>query len=321
MDGTAEQLGSVARCKICDSEATFLCNTYNEHSQTRTISNYRCLDCGTVFVGNEITREELAVAYSTLNVTSYYNETREETERKTQRALADLQRMGVAKDSAVLDIGTGNGKFLQVLDDAGFNNITGHEIPGASVPLAAERGIHVYQDFDYRSVPSSSLDCVTLLDVAEHVIDPAYLFSQCNRVLKNGAVMYFHTPVVTRTDRFMHHLQSLPVLDKIGRVWQRGRTSVFHLQNYTPKSIELLLSRSGFDDYSIAVENELSWPVSRYVRVYVCEKQRLPKWVGSVVTPLCWPLLATEFFNANKAIVAARKRGIQTCGAGKPVVG
>jgi hypothetical protein len=108
-------------------------------------------------------------------------------------------------------------------------------------------------------------------------------------------------------DRMMHFLQRVPILKKAGSIWQRGRTSIFHLENYTPRSLELLLTEAGFRDIKIEIANELSWPVTRYIRTYLLEKQGLPAFLAPVFTPFLYPLLATNLFNANKAIVCARK--------------
>jgi hypothetical protein len=129
----------------------------------------------------------------------------------------------------------------------------------------------------------------------------------CHRILKPGGVIYFHTPVVTRTDRLMHVLQKLPVVRKIGTMWQTGRTSIFHLQNYTPQSLLLLLQNAGFGDIQIEVRNELSWPLAFYIRIYLLKKMRLPGSLAPLLAPLLRPLLATDIFNANKAIVHAIK--------------
>lgn len=110
---------------------------------------------------------------------------------------------------------------------------------------------------------------------------------------------------MTKTDRIMHFLLKLPLLKKIGTVWQRGRTSIFHLENYTRKSLTLILENAGFSDIDIEIKNELSWPVTRYIRTYLLEKQGLPGFMAPFLTPFFYPLLATNIFNANKAIVSA----------------
>ena len=167
---------------------------------------------------------------------------------------------------------------------------------------------NIYRDFDYSSVPSHSFMCATLLDVVEHVISPRTAVQMCSRILKENGVIYFHTPVVTKTDRLMHFVQKVPLLKKLGAIWQRGRTSIFHLSNCTPKALRAILEEAGFVDIRIEVRNELSWPLTRYIRIYLLEMQGLPGFLAPLLTPVFFPLLATNFFNANKAIVSAKKQ-------------
>lgn len=294
-----------AICTVCGSgEVDFLCTTPNGHSRTQDLSNFRCRSCGLVFVGDHFDDEELGEAYSTLDSTEYYAEIVEENRKKMAAAVANLRKIVDPAKAAIIDIGTGNGEFLNVLRDAGFRNVSGHEIPGETVATDAAE---IYQDFDYKSIPDASFDVATLLDVVEHVRDPQYLFDQCYRILKPGGYVYFHTPVVTRTDRLMHGMTRVPVMNGPARIWQRGRTSIFHLRNYSRTSIGILLRRASFTVESFRVMNELSWPVSRYVRVFLVDRLRLPRAATPVLTPFFYPLLATDIFNSNKSIVIARK--------------
>jgi hypothetical protein len=105
----------------------------------------------------------------------------------------------------------------------------------------------------------------------------------------------------------MHFLQKVPVLKRAGTIWQRGRTSIFHLQNYTPRSLTHLLTKAGFSNIEIDVRNELSWPVRSYVKIYLLEKQGLPGYLAPIIAPFAYPFLATDLFNSNKAIVRAQK--------------
>jgi ubiquinone/menaquinone biosynthesis C-methylase UbiE len=296
------------RCRVCGSQyVVYLCDTYNEHSKTISISHFRCNECGSVFVGNDIEREEIGVAYSTLDSKKYYEEIESQNRKKMATAIRHLKRLISINDN-IIDIGTGNGLFVELLKEAGFENLSAHEIQGSDLSKIKEITNHIYQDFDYSSIPSNSFNAVTLLDVVEHVIDPSYLINMCGRMLKKDGVIYFHTPVVTKTDRLMHYLQKVPVFKKAGIIWQRGRTSIFHLENYTPKSLTLLLEGAGFHDIKIKVKNELSRPLVSYVKIYLLEKQGLPSFPAPFFAPLFYPLLATDLFNANKAIVSARKK-------------
>ena len=304
----AKKEQSGLNCRICGSASTvYLCDTYNEHSKSTILHHYRCSGCGSVFVGNSIDGEELGIAYSTLDSKKYYEEIVSENEKKMATAIGNLRNI-ISPCDAIIDIGTGNGLFVELLHQAGFADVTAHEIQGADLSRIKDIARNIYQDFDYRSIPSSSFMCVTLLDVVEHVIDPNILIKMCSRILKINGVIYFHTPIVTRTDRMMHLVQKIPVFGKIGTIWQRGRTSIFHLENYTQEALRFLLEEAGFGDIRIEVRNELSWPVTKYIRIYLLEKQGLPGFLAPLFLPVFYPILATNLFNANKAICSARKR-------------
>jgi SAM-dependent methyltransferase len=283
-----------------------LCNTHNKHSKTSNLMNCRCTDCGSVFIGNSIHNDELGTAYSTIDSAQYFAEIKYENGKKMLKAARDLERLR-SHDSHIIDIGSGNGEFVKILHDRGFRELSVHEIPGADLSMVKGMAVTIYQDFDYSGLPEQHFDVTTLLDILEHVPDPQFLVTTCARALRAGGLLYIHTPVVTKLDRFMHGFQKLPYLDKIGRMWQRGRTSIFHLENYTPTSLELLLRRAGFTNINIIVRNELSWPLSKYIHVYLLEKVGLPAFVAPILVPLFFPLLATNAFNSNKAIVSAEK--------------
>ena len=300
-------------CRVCNNaDVTFLCSTDNEHSYSRVLNHYKCNNCGSVFVGNKVKSEELVVAYGTLtndNQNNYYKEIEIENTKKMNTAIVHLEA-SIEKKSEIIDIGTGNGLFLKLLNKAGYTNISGHEIKGLDLSKIKKYAKQIHQDFDYSSIPSRKFDAATMLDVLEHVLDPQFLINSVSRILKEDGIIYFHTPVVTRSDIFMHFLLKLPLIRNVAVIWQRGRTSIFHLENYTKKSINILLDQAGFNQVKIILTNELSWPVKRYVEVYLFEKNILSKklqFLSPLLALMLYPFLASNFFNANKAIVMAQK--------------
>jgi len=280
-------------CKACGGDARKLFYNHNEHGSVTPILTCRCQKCGLVFVASRPTHNQLGEAYGTLNTDRYYAEIRETNLAKMRKCAVDLLSLpGIDRQSAVIDLGCGDGEFPLLLQENGFTNLSGHEIPGAD--LSRMVGMSVFQDYDYETVPAGAFDVVTLLDVAEHVPNPAHLFAACRQMLKPGGWLYFHTPGVSSLDRLMHHLGPL------GRKWQRSRTSIFHLQNYSRRSLELLLR--DFGNVNIRQVNELTWPISRYVRVYLKPPAGLVKPVAAAL----WPVLATRL-NANKMVVQAQR--------------
>jgi len=297
-------------CRVCDyAQISFLCFTENEHSSSTKLNHYKCNNCGSVFVGNKIESEELGVAYGTLNTKDYYEDIEIENKKKMKTAIVHLDEL-IGKKSEVIDIGTGDGLFVKLLNKAGYINISAHEISGSDLSKIEKYAKQIYQDFDYSSIPSGKFDATIMLDVLEHVPAPQFLIDSMSRILKENGIIYFHTPVVTKTDIFMHYLHKLPLLKKVAVIWQRGRTSIFHLENYTKKSIDILLNKAGFKQVSIIFKNELSWPVKRYVEIYLFEKNILSKklkFLSPIIAFMLYPFLASKFFNANKAIVVAQK--------------
>jgi len=295
-------------CKICGASSKFVCTVPNGLGRVRAIHIYRCLDCGLVFVGNNLTDDEIGEAYGLLDSATYYSEIERENAAKCRSASRQVRELTQGdRTKKILDIGCGNGQFLEQLRREGNQALSGHEIPGSDLSRLESLGIRLYRDMDWSSVPSAEFDVITLLDVAEHVPRPKHLFTQCFRMLKPGGYLYFHTPVVTRFDRMMQSLARLPVLGKAGRVWQQGRTNIFHLQNYTDAAVRIALRGAGFPECRVERRNELSWPLGRYIRVHLCENQGMPSALAPVMTAVLWPLLATDQLNANKGIVTARK--------------
>lgn len=305
VDGRDGDTPAVA-CRVCGARhAVFLCRTVNTDSPTPWLSHYRCLDCGSVFIGNAIAADELARAYAGFDTARYYRETADSAAAKFRAAAEELADL-IAASARILDIGGGDGGFVRALKARGFADLAIHEIPGSDWPELNAVVRATYRDTDYATIPEAAFDAVSLMDVMEHVASPDATLAAVARVLRPGGLVYLHTPVVTWLDRLMHLAQKLPLLAGIGRAWQPARTSVFHLQNYTPRALRCLMDRHGFVVLRLECRNELTSPVARYVRVYLIEKRGLPKAFGPPLALLLTPL-ARSRLNANKGVLVARK--------------
>jgi len=295
-------------CRVCGAiDVALLCNNYNEHSRTRWLATYRCDACGSVFIGNTLDDGELAEAYVTIDEAAYYEETAAASAPKFARAARDLAGLA-APEAAILDLGGGHGAFVRALHAQGFGDLSIHEIPGADLPDLSAVVRRVFRDVDYRTIPAAAFDVVTLMDVMEHVTDVDATVAAARRALRSGGILYAHTPVASRLDRLMQTILRWPRLSRLGRAWQRTRTSVFHLQNFTPRALRSLAERNGFAVVSLDCINELSWPVGRYVRIYLVEKAGLPRVLAPVAVALLTPVLRSRL-NLNKAVLVARLAG------------
>ena len=287
-------------CKICDSRARYLYTTPNPYGDPAELRHYRCASCGLVFVGSHVTLDQIRRAYEEMEAGGGEHQTRQESELKFRAALEAL-RVCVGSAGNALDIGAGRGEFAQLLLEAGCGSVAVHEIPSRDLVHLRTKGIRVFQDFDYRSIPDDSYDFVSLLDVAEHALYPLDLLRACHRVLKPGGSLYIQVPAVTRVDRVMHLTRALPIAAKMGRTWQSGRTSIFHLQIFTRKALKIALKRAGFVQFTIEQRNQLPFSMDHYARLYLCEG------VAPYVTPFMRLVLSTAFFNGNRGFVQAKK--------------
>jgi SAM-dependent methyltransferase len=292
-------------CKICGGRCAFI-SSIVDGQRPGNDECYRCDECGLVFVGNTPTQDQLESAYDHVSE-QYYASIERETRQKFAAAIRELKQLGVEPEASILDIGAGNGWFVETLLESGYTHLFAHEVPGADLTRLRKVGIQVFNDFDYSSLPSNRFDLITLFDVAEHVTDPHYLFRECHRVLSPGGLLYFHTPMVTPVDHVMHAVQKIPIIAKVGKMWQRSRLSVYHLQNYSVRSLHLVLEKAGFVNLKIRKENELSWPVSRYVRVYITRDRAVLRLFSPFITAALYPMVATRALNPNKGIVIACK--------------
>lgn len=292
-------------CRICGSDRTrFVGRNRNEHSRAAWLDSFRCAVCGGVFIGNAIADAELAEAYASIDVAAYYQETAAASAPKFAKAAREIAAL-VPVSAAILDIGGGDGAFLRALKAQGFDRLSIHEIPGGEMAPLPDMACAIYRDDDYASLPVAAFDVVTLMDVLEHVAEPAATFAAARRALRPGGFLYLHTPVVTALDRVMHVARRTPLIGNVGRAWQRARTSIFHLQIFTPRALRLLAQRHGFVVTRLERVNELSWPIERYVRVYLVEKAGLPAALTATAAWLLAPLLRSRL-NANKAVLVAR---------------
>lgn len=147
------------------------------------------------------------------------------------RALMDSELRHLPPGAGrVLDIGCGDGAFLEWARAAGWEGIGVDPDPGA-VASARSRGLDVrLGDARVLVDERASFDAVTLSHVLEHVHDPEALLKQIRELLKPGGLLWLDTPNVASTG---HRL--------FGRSW-RGLEPPRHLVLFTPSSLRQILA-------------------------------------------------------------------------------
>lgn len=134
----------------------------------------------------------------------------------------------------LLDVGFGNGGFLRIAEEAGWD-AEGIDFDSAAVEVARSRGLNVRcGTIDSLSENKSSYDIITLSHVIEHLHDPASALRGLFDLLKPGGVLWLDTPNLSSKG---HH--------RFGRNW-RDLDPPRHLVIFRDEGLIKLLLECGF---------------------------------------------------------------------------
>ncbi|MFZ4856588.1 MAG: class I SAM-dependent methyltransferase [Desulfuromonadaceae bacterium] len=139
-----------------------------------------------------------------------------------------------------LDIGAGDGAFLEQLVTLGFDQIAGVEPSRAPIAAARPeiRPLLKEGNFNGEEFPSASFSLVTCFQTLEHIYDPLVMAQGVYRLLKPGGAAFF----------ICHNRRALSAR-LLGR-----KSPIFdieHLQLFSPQSARHLLEQTGFTNVTL----------------------------------------------------------------------
>jgi len=184
------------RCVLCDGESYELVLTGRDRMRglPGEFRVMRCMGCGLCRTEPRIPEEERAKYYEPEEQVQAGKATRIGI---YQKRLADrLQRaLGRSSGKRVLDIGCGQGVFLEMMRDRGFE-VCGVELGEESSRIAREeRGLSVVTgDLSDLDVEKESFDAVLMSHLIEHVEDPIALLERVRDLLRPGGVALLSLP-------------------------------------------------------------------------------------------------------------------------------
>ncbi len=155
-----------------------------------------------------------------------------------------------------LDIGTGDGAFLEQLIQHGFTEVVGVEPSAAPVAAAppALRALIRHAPFHATDFAAESLRLITCFQTIEHVYDPLTLCKDSLTLLKPGGALFL----------VCHNRRAL-LARALGT-----KSPIFdieHLQLFSPKSVRALLERAGFSRIEVhTVVNR--YPINYWARLF-----------------------------------------------------
>ncbi|WP_157651291.1 class I SAM-dependent methyltransferase [Dechloromonas denitrificans] len=136
----------------------------------------------------------------------------------------------------LLDVGCGNGEFMEFARQAGWL-VQGVDIDVAAVTIAKAKGLDVIAGgIEQFAGQTACFDRITLSHVVEHVFDPMGLLRDCFRLLKPGGVLWVDTPNMGSAG-----------LRVFGEYW-RGLEPPRHLMLFSRASLIDSLIKIGFGE-------------------------------------------------------------------------
>jgi SAM-dependent methyltransferase len=146
----------------------------------------------------------------------------------------DFVYLGSRPPGRVLDVGCGAGDYLALLKRAGWDPV-GIDFDEKALDMARLRGIDARAgDLVSAAFPHDSFDAVTMMNVIEHLPEPAAVFAECRRILRPGGRLVMMTPNI---EALGHRA--------FGPDW-RGLEIPRHLFLYSARTLRAFARRAGF---------------------------------------------------------------------------
>ncbi len=217
---------------MCSEKNTVLFTKKNGHDI------HRCIACGLIFVDPIRTAPKEIYSKDYFEGASRgfgYVNYDEDKEPMRSVFLKYLDLIGVelgGKKGTLLDVGAATGYFVALAKDRGFDaegvDISEH---AAAAGRALGRAVRTGTIDDVHG----TFDCITMLDLIEHVPDPRAVLIKASELMRSGGVLIINAPdagsLVARTLGPRWHLISPPE----------------HLHYFDRSNMRKLLSEEGFD--------------------------------------------------------------------------
>jgi SAM-dependent methyltransferase len=202
----------------------------------------RCASCALAFLNPRPNGEELGHYYPLEYQTSlrdyHFNQ-----DRMMQAGLGLWLRRRTptfVPGGRLLDIGCSGGGYLLEMRKLGWE-VHGVEMD-PDVPRFKELGIDVRSGLAETAMaefPDGHFDVVTAWHVLEHVFDPSRVLAEAHRILKPGGRLMLEVPNFSSAGRCLFRTYWFPL--ELPR----------HLYHFTPKTLEALLRKAGFEEATV----------------------------------------------------------------------
>jgi 2-polyprenyl-3-methyl-5-hydroxy-6-metoxy-1,4-benzoquinol methylase len=157
----------------------------------------------------------------------------------------------VQPSARLLDVGTGDGRFLQACREAGYD-VTGTEVSATGAAYAQRQGFDVRMgQVTELDLPAESFNVVTLWHVLEHVPEPGVVLRKVHSLLRPGGVLAVAVP--NEENFFVRRRLGLPTPTSPFDPLQFG--GEIHLTYFRPGTLRATLGAAGFEVLQFGVDD------------------------------------------------------------------
>ncbi|OHD54264.1 MAG: hypothetical protein A2Y33_16465 [Spirochaetes bacterium GWF1_51_8] len=140
----------------------------------------------------------------------------------------------------VLDIGAGNGKLLEMLEQSSDKHAV--DISETGVKIMKGKGINAIChniSLEKLPYPDNRFDLVICTEVLEHIVNPEVVMSEAFRVLKPGGIFISSVPNIYQLATFILVFLDIPPINS-------ARYGSQHYRDYTKKILKRAWKEHGF---------------------------------------------------------------------------
>ena len=242
----------ITSCNICES------NNIEPLDKSRNF--WKCTNCGYIFDNPRPTQTEIKNFYSK---PSQYDDWLLHEKQRNDLWKRRITKIGEhEKPGSLLDIGTGIGQFLYLIQQ-NYSEVLGIEISKSAISIAKEKyNLDVLEGDIYNAaIPSGiNFDIITIFHVLEHVPDPKQVIDRCYSLLCQGGKLIVAVPNDVNSLRLSGKALIKRILGRCGfgayknagklgipRLTLDGSMSEIHFSHFTPDVLQQFLEDSGFE--------------------------------------------------------------------------
>lgn len=200
----------------------------------------RCTTCSHVYLNPRPTPADLGVIYPS----SYYTLSGPGGLVRRMQRVWEGRKVSVYESALgpgkkrILDVGCGDGRFLQVLKDFGSKDweLVGVDFDPAAVERCRARGLTAFaKRVEDMTSEDGTYDAVVMLQLIEHVEDPVAITARVHALLRPGGVFVIETPNLAGWDYRLFRKR-----------WWGHYHFPRHWNLFSTETLERMLTRAGF---------------------------------------------------------------------------